>query len=424
MPKLTKTIVDRAEPRAKQFTLWCSDLSGFGCYVHPTGKRTYFVDYRNRDGMRRRMTIGRHGVITTEQARKLAIETLGTVVLQKQDPLLERQTRRQSLTLAQLCDTYMSAAEAGAIEGKAGRPKRASTLAVDRGRIDRHIKPLLGSKKVIDLTRADIQKFVNDVAIGKTATKNREGRNGARVEVTGGKGTATRTTGLLGGILSFAVDKGIIETNPVRGVKRPKGSTRTRRLIPEEYRQLGTALIEARIEYETPQAITGIWLLALTGCRLGEIVNLQWPEVDSDGGCFRLADSKEGASIRPIGRAALDVLENAERFTGNPHVLPGQRRNAPYRGLAGALGRLMQRAGLEGVTAHTLRHSFASVAGDLGYSDGTIGAMLGHAAGTVTSKYVHRLDSVLIAAANKIAGEVQRQMTGRAAEVVELPRRA
>src|SRR5258707_12725878 len=80
MPKLTKSILDAATPREKQFTIWCSELKGFGAFVQPSGSRTYFVDYRNRDGVRKRMTIGRHGTITAEQARKLAIATLGEAV--------------------------------------------------------------------------------------------------------------------------------------------------------------------------------------------------------------------------------------------------------------------------------------------------------------------------------------------------------
>jgi len=77
MPKLTKSVVDAAAPRAKQFTIWCSELKGFGVFVLPSGCCTYFVDYRNSSGVRRRMKIGRHGTITAEQARKLAIATLG-----------------------------------------------------------------------------------------------------------------------------------------------------------------------------------------------------------------------------------------------------------------------------------------------------------------------------------------------------------
>ncbi|WP_442580750.1 tyrosine-type recombinase/integrase [Mesorhizobium sp. ASY16-5R] len=425
MPKLTKVVVDGADPRAKQYTVWCSELKGFGVYVQPTGGRTYFVDYRTGDGARRRMTIGKHGVITTEQARKLAIETLGTIVLQKDDPLLERKTRRKALTVAELCDQYMKAAEKGLILGRRrNKPKKASTIEIDRGRISRHIKPLLGSKLVIDLTRADITKFIRDVSAGKTAFKDRSGKNGNRVHVAGGVGTAARTGGLLGGILTYAVDEGIITDNPARGVKLPADNVRDRRMTGEEYRRLGKTLVSEESQYETPQAITGAWLLALTGCRLGEIEALKWSEVDEAGGCFRLEDSKSGPSVRPIGRAAFEALSQIH-VKGATYVLPGLRGGqGPYRGLSGAWVRLMKRAGIEGVTPHTMRHSYASVAGDMGFAESTIGAMLGHAGGTVTSKYVHRLDSVLVAAANKIAAEVERQMTGRTADVLEMPRRA
>lgn len=426
MPKLTKKIVDAATPREKQYTVWCSELKGFGVYVQPSGSKTYFVDYRV-DGARRRMTIGRHGTITTEDARKLAIETLGGIVLQKADPLLERKTRRASLTVAQLCDQYMKAAEKGLILGRRkNQPKKASTLEVDRGRIARHIKPLLGRKLVIDLTRADVTKFMRDVAAGKTARKDRSGKNGARVEVKGGMGTAARTTGFLGGILTYAVDEGIIPSNPAQGVKLPADNVRDRRVTADEYRAIGKALSGPESEVDTPQAITGAWLLALTGCRVGEISALRWDEVDEAGGCFRLLDSKSGPSVRPVGREAFDVLRKAMRVSGNPYVLPALRKGGQkhYGGLEGAWVRFMGRAGLEGVTPHTLRHSLASVAGDLGYADSTIAAMLGHAGGTVTSRYVHRLDSVLVAAANKVCAEVYRQMTGASATVLEMPRRA
>jgi len=272
------------------------------------------------------------------------------------------------------------------------------------------------------VTRADIVRFVADVAAGRTARRDRSGKNGARVLVTGGRGTATRTTGLLSGILSYAVDLGIIEVNPALGVKRPGDGRRDRRMSSDEYRRLGDALTGDAAAVDTPQAVTGAWLLALTGCRLGEIENLKWSEVDEESGCFRLADSKTGPSVRPVGRPAFAILRQALRVPGNPYVLPALRKEGHYNGLSGAWGRFMKRAGIEGVTPHTMRHSYASVAGDLGFAESTIGALLGHVGGTVTSRYVHRLDAVLVAAANKVAAEVERQMTGRTAEIIELPR--
>jgi integrase len=156
----------------------------------------------------------------------------------------------------------------------------------------------------------------------------------------------------------------------------------------------------------------GLGSFALTGCRLGEIASLRWSEVDDAGGCFRLADPKEGASVRPIGRAALDLLAKLPARKGCPFVLPAARGGGPFGGMPRAWRRLAKRAGLEGVTPHTMRHSFASMAGDLGFTESTIAAMLGHAAGSVTSRYVHHLDSVLVAAADKVARAIHEQMTG------------
>lgn len=414
MPKLTKTIVDRAEPQAKQVTIWCSDLKGFGVFVQPSGTRTYFVDYRNAEDVRRRMTIGRHGKVTAEEARKLAIAALGGVV-KGEDPAGERVTRRQSLTVRELCEKYLAACDEGLILGKGNRPKKPSTIYTDKGRINGHIIPLLGTRRVIDLKAADIKRFVKDVASGKTAKVQKTKKVRGKSIVRGGNGTAARTTGLLGGILSYAYDEGIIDKNPAENVKRPAGTKKTRRLTPIEYRRLGTAIAAAEADGETPQLLDGIRLLALTGCRLGEIVNLKWTEVDKPGSAFRFDDSKEGASVRPAGSAVFDVLSSIDREADCPTVLAPARQGQRFGGMPKGWKRIAKRAGFEDVTLHTLRHSFASVAGDLHYTEPTIAAMLGHAAGSVTGRYIHHLDSVLIAAADRVAMTIAGFMKGDAA---------
>lgn len=196
-----------------------------------------------------------------------------------------------------------------------------------------------------------------------------------------------------------------------------------RRLTAAEFKALGEALEAAELDCETWQAIAAVRLLALTGCRKGEIESLQWAEVDEDGQCFRLADSKEGASVRPIGRPVFNVLAKIDRQEDCAFVLPAVRGEGSFGGLPRAWGRIMARAKLEDVTAHTLRHSFASVAGDIGFSEPTIAAMIGHSAGSVTGRYIHHLDSVLVAAADKVARSIHAMMTGAEGKVVKLPAR-
>ena len=412
--KLTKRAVDALEPRAADFFEWDSDLAGFGVRVWPTGKKVYLVQYR-ADARTRRVKLGNHGALTVDEARKAAKVVLGDVA-RGEDPAEDKATRRKSLTVADLCATYLDAAERGLVMGKRGAAKKASTLDTDRGRVARHIVPLLGTKLVCDVTAADVNRFVRDVTAGKTATVVKTGLRGKAV-VEGGAGTAARTTGLLGGILSFAVSEGVILTNPAQGVRRPADKRRQRRLTAGDYRRLGDALLEIENEAaEADQAIAGAKLLALTGCRLGEVINLRWSEGDEAGGCFRLVDTKEGAQVRPIGKAAFAVLARLKRRDGCPYVLPATRSSGPFGGMPGAWRRIAARAALDDVTPHTLRHGFASVANDLGLTESTVSALLGHAAGTVTGRYIHHLDAVLVAAADRVSLTVAASMGGHSAD--------
>ncbi len=235
--KITKRAVDAAKPADTDTYLWDTDLSGFGLKVSPAGGKVYLVQYRlgGRKGRTRRVTIGRHGSPwTPESARKEAKRLLGEVGSGR-DPAEERSQARRDLTIAELCDLYLA-------EGCA--TKKPSTLATDRVRIERHIKPLLGRRKVTSISRPDVGRFLQDVASGKTAADIKTGRRG-RARVKGGKGTATRTVGLLGGIFTFAVERGLRPDNPVRGVKRFKDKKFERFLSPSEMAQLGDALAAA-----------------------------------------------------------------------------------------------------------------------------------------------------------------------------------
>lgn len=416
MPKLTKGVVDGCLPRERPYVVWCSELKGFGVSISSKGTKTYVVDYRTTDRTRRRMTLGRHGVLAAEEARRMALKTLADA-LRGSDPQMERKARWRGLTVSDLCDRYLLAAAEGRFRGRTGAPKKQSTLRSDRSRIEHHIKPLLGRMLVTDLKRSDIIRFVRDVEIGKTARQfTRQGRRQSyAISIRGGAGTATRTTGCLGAILHYAMDEGLIEANPVRGVPTPAYRVRDRRLDQAEFRALNFALEAAQIYGASPKSIAILKLLALTGCRLNEIVALQWSEVDFSTRMLRLSDTKTGPSVRPLGGLALQLLKGIQRDGANPYVFPAVRsKNAPYGGFQRFHRRLFKAAGLPGVTPHILRHSFASVGAEIGFTDSTIGACLGHAGNSMTSRYIHRLDSVLIAAADRIASEVHRQMNGQA----------
>jgi integrase len=406
--KLTKRNLECvARDPVRDVFVWDDEVGGFGLRIKPSGVRSFVLQYRNSGGMSRRITLGKFGVLTPDQARKIAKAKLAEVA-KGVDPAEERSRERKEMTIRQLCAAYLAAARKGLILGKRGSPKKPSTLYTDQGRIERHILPLLGNKKVRKLQTPDIVRFMRDVAVGKTAANVKTGFRG-RAIVKGGRGTAARTVGLLGGILSFAVSEGIIPSNPTRGVKRPADARREVRLTQTQYRSFGKAMREAGYDEEDRIAITAMRLLALTGCRRGEIERLQWDEVDLDGCCLRLSDSKEGKTIRPIGTAARKLLRSELANRSSKYVLPGKSADDHFKGLPKAWLRVLKASKLS-LTPHGLRHAFASVASDLGYTEPTIAALLGHASGSVTSRYIHHLDAALISAADEVSNRIAMSM--------------
>lgn len=410
MAKLTKRVVDAAVVREKDYFIWDDELPGFGLRVFASGKRSYLIQYRAA-GRTRRYTIGLHGIWTAETARQEAKVQLGRVA-QGDNPSEERLLDHQAVTVKELCAMYLKDLEAGLILGKGGRPKKATTIISDTGRIHRHIIPLIGSRRVKDLAKADIAKVLKDIMAGKTAVSVKTKKLRGKAVVTGGAGTATRTIGLLGGIFTYAMEAGIITTNPAHGIRKPKDNVRDRRLSEAEYRMLGEILREAAATPKFEMTVEIIRQIALTGCRRSEIIGLMWTEADTDASCMRLVDSKEGASVRPIGLAVVEYLEERRKTATGTYVFPGQGEDNAFGGFPNHWRQIFRDSPLSDVTPHVLRHSFASIANDLGFTEVTIAALVGHSKGTVTSKYIHTLDTALIMAADTISGYIQGLLDG------------
>jgi integrase len=408
--KLTKRVVESAEVQAKDYVIWDDELPGFGLRVFKSGKRSYLIQYRSA-GRSRRYSIGVHGVWTTELARKEAKIQLGRVA-QGDNPAEERQLDNKAVTVKELCELYLKDFEAGLLLGKGGRPKKATTMVTDTGRINRHIVPLIGTRRVKDLVKADVNKVLKDIIAGKTRVSVKTKKLRGRANVRGGAGTATRTVGLLGGILTYAVEAGIIESNPAHGIRKPKDNVRTRRLTEAEYRTLGEMLRAAGQDEKYTITVDIIRQIALTGCRRSEIIGLKWKEVDTETSCLRLADSKEGASIRPIGLPVVEFLEARRRQKVGSYVFPGYGVDNAFGSFPNHWEQLFRKSPLPDVTPHVLRHSFASLANDLGFTEVTIAALVGHSKGSVTSKYIHTLDTALIMAADTISGYIQGLLDG------------
>jgi len=398
-------------------------LPGFGARRRTGEAVTYFVLYYTADGRRRRFTIGRHGAPwTPDTAREKALEILAEAKVKGADPAAEKRARREDVTVSDLCDAYLADVEAGRLLTRRGVAKKASTIVTDRSRIDRHIRPLLGAMKVSAVTRADVERFMHAVAEGKSARRAPTGKKRGLSHVRGGKGAASRTVGLLGALFTYAAQRGMRSNNPVTGTVRYADGRRERRLSDAEYNALGRGLSAAAVVKPGregkpgraevwPAAIAAAHFLALTGWRSGEALALRWRDVDLARRIARLPDTKTGASIRPLSHAACDVLRVMGRGERDALVFPASRGAGGMTGFPGFFARIAKLGGLPGdVTPHVLRHSFVSLANDLGYTEATVGMLVGHKGHGTTRGYIHGADEVLLEAADRIAGATAEAM--------------
>ena len=408
MAKIMKRTVDALRPKpGRDVFAWDTEMRGFGVRVKPSGVKTFLVQYRNAEGRTRRLVLGQYGTLTPEIARDIARQKL-TAVAEGEDPSANRHAARASMTVNEICDWYLEQAEAGRILGRNRRPIKSSTLHMDRSRIETHIKPLLGSRLVSGLTLREIESMQADIAVGKSAHGRSKGRGGRS---TGGAGVASRTISTLRGLLGHAARLQIIRGNPAEGVRQLASERRQRRLSNDELRRLGQVMREVASAGEHPTGLASVRLMLLTGFRRMEVLGLERVWFSRKDHCVRFPDTKSGAQIRVLGEAAMDCVESLSVHGDSPFVFPADRGDGHFIGVVRVLDRICRKAKLEDVTPHVLRHTFASVAGDLGFSELTIAGLLGHSARGVTQGYVH-LDTALIVAADRVSEEIAQILDG------------
>jgi integrase len=386
VPKLTKRTVDQTEPGTGQIFVWDTEVAGFGLRVLPSGQRSYVIQYRAR-GRSRRMTLGKHGALTPQTARKMAIRHLAAV-RDGADPLEARQEHSQAPTVRELADRYLSE--------HARVKKKPSSQEFDERTIERVIVPAFGTVKVRDVTGEDVGRLHH--SLSKTPVM------------------ANRVLALLSKMFNLAERWELRpdHSNPCRHIERYREHKRQRFLSPTELARLGEALSRTEEEgAEIRAAVLAIRLLILTGARRGEILNLKWDYVDLDARRLVLPDSKTGPKIIPLNAPAVDLLSDLAEEGGSEWVIPGLRPRQPLVGLTRIWYRIRKEAKLEDVRLHDLRHSFASVAAGTGVPLLVIGRLLGHTQAVTTSRYAHLADDPLREATEKIGAQVAAALSGQ-----------
>jgi len=381
-PKI-KTLSNRAVGKLevkKDTVFWDRELTGFGVRVYPTGSKVYVAQARGPEGPKR-VAVGRHGVIHADEARKRAALIIARVKA-GEEAIPKPLGLKAGPTVAELCARYLT-------EYVPVRCKP-STAAAARSVVERHILPALGSLPLAALERAQAaelhQSLYETPAVANMAVR------------------------ILSSMYGLAEGWGMVPegaSNPCRSLVKFPERRRERFLTDEEFNRLGETLDEMEAGGgASASAVAALRLLALTGCRRSEVLKLRWEYVALDAAELRLPDSKTGARVIPLPPQAVELLAGLPRIPGNPWVIPGRKPGAHLRNIDEAWRAIRERAGLEGVRIHDLRHSYASRALALGESLPMIGKLLGHGQLETTARYAHLARDSAQEAAESVAESI------------------
>lgn len=423
---ITKRSVDALRCKAGQDRafLWDDGLDGFGVAAFPSGKKVFVVQFRQA-GRSRRITVGKYGVLTPDEARDKAKKLLGAVV-DGADPIKARRDARAVRTFREVADEFLRLH----VDAK----RKAATKNQYTILLNHHIYPVIGARRMTDIRRVDIARLHTGMADRPH--------------------TANRCLAVISSVWNWAArrDEAKAEDNPTVGVERNPEAGKERYLSSDELSRLGDTLRRAETEglpwnvdttkatakhipktqkptRADPHAVAAIRLLILTGARLREILHAKWEYVDWERGLLSLPDSKTGKKTIYLSAAALAVLNDIPRIPRNPYIIPGERRRARGQSSAAPAPRpdlkrpwaaISRAANLENVRLHDLRHSFASMGAGASLGLPIIGRLLGHSKPATTAKYSHLDADPMRRAADIIGNQIAAAMEGRKGEVVDI----
>ena len=376
---LTPRLARQSEPQAKDTFLFDRTLPGFGLRIHPSGRKVWIVQARI-EGRSRRIVIARHGEMELAEARRRARDMLARIRAGG-NPADDIQREKKTPTFREFADEYLRRSDPH------WKPSGRKTVRIY---LNARILPAFGRMALDRIGPEDVAAWFDAASRDKP-------------------GAANRAFEILRAMMFRAEEWGLRkrDTNPCLGIAKNPRNRIARFLDADELARLGRAL-DAR-EAEWPEAVAAIRLLALTGCRRSEVLNLRWRDVGADA--LNLADSKTGPRAVPLGEAARAYMAALPgprdpdaflfpRLAGrqNPHTL-----NACWRAAC-------KDAGLDRLRLHDLRHTAASQAVMAGENLPLVGKLLGHKRHRTTAAYAHVADAHLVAAAERVGAAISEAM--------------
>lgn len=367
LDKLVKTL---PAPARSNRIVYDTEVPGFGIRITKAGTKAFILNYHSR-GLERRYTIGRYPAWTVVAAREEA-KRLRRDVDQGRDPLQQRQEDREAPTVRDLWEQYK----------KVHLPKLAERSARDQSSMwESYILPMLGSRKLADVTSADTDSLHREIT--------------ARAPI-----RANRVLEVVRKAFNMGKRWGWCSHNPADGFQRNREQPKERFLTEEEIQ----LVLEHLDRMANQKAANAIRLMILTGARRGEVLNAEWSHFDLQQGLWTkpAAFTKARREHRVVlSVEAIQLLAAMKERAEGAYLFPSANGN-PIPDLKRPWAWLVRETGLEGLRIHDLRHTFASILASAGISLPVIGKLLGHSQHQTTMRYIGLLDEPLRTATGKM----------------------
>jgi integrase len=359
----------QCKPGGKRTDYYDTSISGFVLECHKSGSKTYSLRYPDAYGRQRQRKIGVYGIITFDQARRVARRWRSEAELGG-DPAGDKAIKKSTPTYAELAAQHIEFA-------RSHQKTPANTESVLRV----HALPRWGSKRVDEITTPEVAKWLSEKRAAGLAPATVE-----KIRITFNRS------------FELALKWGVpgVTKNPVRHIPRRKFSNARDRFLTS---QEAARLLEATSASINPQLRNIVGLLLLTGARKTELLTAQWQHIDLDRRVWFIPTSKTGKSRHvPLSQPAIAIINQLDRWNSCDWLLPNPATKKPYTDIKHPWETARAAAGLPDLHIHDLRHSAASYMINAGIDLFAVGRILGHADHQSTMRYAHLANDTLMKA--------------------------
>ena len=361
------------KPKTDRYEVKEPGRTGLGVRVTPRGEKSWTFMYRI-DRKQKRMTLGLYPAMSLSRAHRALAEAKDKL-RNGIDPGAElagvREAERNAESVADLAAEY--------IERHAKSNMKIEGLKECERILTRDVLPYIGKIKVRDITRRDLIGILDRIA-----------DRGAPVMM-------NRAATVLTGMFRFARDRGLRDDNPASEMRRQKERPRERVLTMEEINELWRGLDRLQAKSILPLSIK---LMLATGQRRGEVVGMQWDEIEDDIWRLPAEQAKNGReNIIPLPPFVLGIISEIENHrvrerdnNMSPFLFPARVPGEHITGQAASKWVIRYRdvLGINDGTLHDLRRSFATAHGDIGTAPEIISALLNHTPTSITARVYNR----------------------------------